>query len=79
MKLNEALLWVESQNMDDTDCLITKQPIINKIQLRCGHIFEYDETNMEINKLIDQIEDYEYVHSDIYQACLNNLPIKIKG
>ena len=42
MKLNDALLWAESYNNEDTNCLITKQPIRNQIQLSCGHVLEYD-------------------------------------
>jgi hypothetical protein len=52
MKLEDALLWVENecqnQNNNDNDinenqelCPITKQPIVNKITLFCGHSFEY--------------------------------------
>ena len=42
MKLSDALLWAENQEVKDTNCLITKEPIINRITLHCGHDFEYD-------------------------------------
>lgn len=47
MKLSDALLWVEEEdkNIDDVEeidiCMITKQSIIHKMTLKCGHSFEY--------------------------------------
>ncbi len=47
MNLNDALHWLETQQQNeiidvDNTCTITKQQIQYKIQLPCGHAFEYD-------------------------------------
>jgi hypothetical protein len=44
MKLKDALKWYDESPTSNNDnvCLISKQPISNKITLKCGHCFEYD-------------------------------------
>ena len=44
MKLEDALKWFDEIEDNDDNievCPITKEPIINKITLSCGHSFEY--------------------------------------
>ena len=50
MNLNNALKWLENNNIpDENTCLITKLPIQNNITLKCGHCFEY---NALLNNLL---------------------------
>jgi len=45
MKLNEVLVWLDTQekkNMGQETCFITKEPIQHKMTLQCNHSFEYN-------------------------------------
>tara|TARA_B100001142_G_C14291131_1_gene638998 strand:+ start:425 stop:961 length:537 start_codon:yes stop_codon:yes gene_type:complete len=46
MNLNDALSWLneyeKNQEVNDDFCHITKQKIKNKMELSCGHAFEYE-------------------------------------
>lgn len=54
MKLEDALKWIDNNetllNDDNGVCPISKQPIINKITLKCGHSFEYQNLFNELIK-----------------------------
>lgn len=62
ISLEEALLLIESENNDNNinentiqqkTCMITKMPIKNEMQLKCGHCFEYYAI---YNELMTQIK-----------------------
>ena len=51
MKLEDALKWMDTIEENNVEiCPISKQPIINKITLKCGHSFEYYNLFIELVK-----------------------------
>ena len=73
MKLEDALKWmdtIEEDNIEDNNleiCPIRKQPIINKITLKCGHSFEYYSLFNELIKNGNSIK----THKCPYCRCRN--------